>query len=310
MFHEPTSSESNMNDDTQTAVPPLTARKADGTLYTRFADVEAEIREVWRRPPSVLIDLKEKLKNETLVFLITKAGLKDEYVRGELVAEMDARAVRIAEKIAKRLDDILKDEVVSEVQGKIFDLVWSDGISTQAQFLEITFAEKVRDLTRNAIEGRKKSVMAEREQLDVSTGKDTGKGAFAVVELRKDVVDLRRDQEEILLLIEDEPRRDELYQTIHDAVKNPRDFLALYLFYAEDKSLAEIAAHFHGTIRQVREWKSTAMHQIRVALGIETEEKREALREYRRARRANHKRDSALPKVTIRPFPQPPSPSF
>jgi hypothetical protein len=306
MFRE-TSSESDMNDNTQKAVPPLTVRTADGKLYTRFADVEAEICEVWRRPPSDWIIRKEKLKNETLVFLICKAGLKDDYIRGELLAELDARTVRIAGKTAKRFDDVLQEEIVLEVQGKIFDLVWSGGISAQAEFLEITFAGKVRDLTRNAIASRKHSVMGEREQLDVSTGLDAGEGDFAVVELREDMVDLRRDPEEILLLIEDEPRRDELYRKIYDAVEDPRHFQALYLFHAEDKSLAEIAAHFNATIRQIRDWKSTAMHQIRVALGIETEEKRDALRELRRVRRANLKRESAKPKVTIRPFSQPPS---
>src|SRR5262249_24962020 len=88
-------------------------------------------------------------------------------------------------------------------------------------FLEIAFAEKVRDLTRNAIPRYKHSVMGEREQLDVATEKDAGEGAFAVVELRRDVLDLRRDQEEMLILLEDETRRDELYQKIYDSVKDP-----------------------------------------------------------------------------------------
>src|SRR5206468_12665544 len=65
------------------------------------------------------------------------------------------------------------------------------------------------------------------------------------------------------------------------------------LFHAEDNSLAEIAAHFNTTIRQIRHWKSTAMHQIHAAFGIETEEKREALRKQRRARRANRHTQSS-----------------
>jgi len=316
-----------MNDDRPKPVPPLTARTADGKLYTRFADVEAEIREVWCRPPLNWIARREKLKNETLVFLIRKSGLNDDYIRGQLQAELNARAVRISENHVKGLDDILTEEIGLEVEAKIFNLVWSDVNSAQAEYLEITFAEKVRDLTKNAIERYKHSVMGEREQLDVSTDKHAGKGRFAVVELRQDVVDLRRDPEEILLLIEDESPRDELYQKIHDAVKDPRHFQALYLFHAEDKSLSEIAAQFNATVRQIRHWKSTAMHQIRVALGIETEEKREALRQLRRARRANRRMESsaklkrarsvsaaarnikrsAQANVTIRPSPQPPS---
>src|SRR6478752_5256469 len=91
MFHKSAPSESNMGDDALKPVPPLTNRKADGTRYTRFADVEAEIRAVWYHPPTDLIALKQKLKNETLVFLICRAGLKDDYTRGELLAELDAR---------------------------------------------------------------------------------------------------------------------------------------------------------------------------------------------------------------------------
>ena len=302
-----------MNVDTPKPVPPLTAKTADGKLYTRFADVEAEIREVWCRAPLGWIALKEKLRNETLVFLIRKSGLNDDYIRGQLQAELNARAVRISENHVKGLDDILTEEIGLEVEAKIFKLVWSDVNCAQAEFLEIAFAEKVRDLTTNAIERYKKSVMGERDQLDVWTGKEAGKGAFAVVELRQDVVDLRRDQEEMLILLEDDSRRDELYQTIYDAVKDPRHFQALYLFHAEDNSLAEIAAHFNTTIRQIRHWKSTAMHQIHVAFGIETEEKREALKKQRRARRPNrHTQSSAQPnsaqrEITIRPSSQPPS---
>src|SRR5437667_12274139 len=105
MFHESTSSESHMNDDTAKPVPPLTAKTADGKLYTRFADVEAEIREVWCRPPLGWIALKEKLKNETLVFLIRKSGLKDDYIRGHLQAELNARTIRISESHVKGFDD-------------------------------------------------------------------------------------------------------------------------------------------------------------------------------------------------------------
>jgi hypothetical protein len=331
MFHESTSQEvaryracasreSHMNEDKPQPVPPLTARTADGKLYTRFADVEAEIREVWCRPPLDWIALKERLKNETLVFLIRKSGLKDDYVRGQLQAELNDRTIRISESHVKGFDDVIKEEIGLEVEGKIFKLVWSDVHCAQAEFLEIAFAEKVRDLTRNAIERYNKSVMGERDQLDVWTGKEAGKGAFGLVELQQDVLDLRRDQEEMLILLEDETRRDKLHQKIYDAVKNPKHFQALYLFHAEGNSLGEIAAHFNTTIREIRYWKTTAMHQIRVALGIETEEKREALRKRRRARRAEPKRDSAQPKETnrhtqpsaqpktrIRPSAQPPS---
>jgi predicted DNA-binding protein YlxM (UPF0122 family) len=336
-----------MNDDTPKPVPPLTAKASDGKLYRRFPDVEAEIREVWCRPASGWSALKEKVKNETLVFLIRKSGLKDDDIRGHLQAELNARTIRISESHVKGFDEVIKEEIGLEVEAKIFNLVWSDVNCAQAEFLEIAFAEKVRDLTRNAIQRYKHSVMGERDQLDVATDKDVGEGAFAVVELRQDVLDLRRDQEEMLILLEDETRRDELYQEIYDAVKDPRHFQALYLFHAEDHSLAEIAAHFDTTIRQIRYWKTTAMHQIHVAFGIETEEKREALRKHWRTRRTNRltqssaqpkiakrkrarsvsaaarnikrspqpkvakrKRDSAQPKLTKRPSSQPPSISF
>jgi hypothetical protein len=307
MFHDKTSHESNMNDDTQKPVPPLTARDAHGKRYSRFADVEAEIREVWVRRPTDWIDLKEKLKNETLVCLIHRAGLKDDYIRGKLQVELDERTIRISKGTVKGFDDVIKEEIALEVQAKVFELIWTDEDSSQAQYLEACFAKKVRDLTRNVIERYKHSVMAERDQLDVWTDPASEKGAFTAVELRRDVVDLRLGQEEMILLLEDEPGRDKLLQTIRGFVKDQRHFLALYLFYAEDKSLAEIARQFNVTTRQVGVWKATAMHQIRVGLGLETEEKREALRQWRRARRAERKRQSAQPKIRIRRNPQPPS---
>lgn len=117
------------------------------------------------------------------------------------------------------------------------------------------------------------------------------------------MADVRGNAEDILILVEDDSRQDDLLQFIRDSVKDPRHFLALYLFHAEDKSLAEIAAQFKTGVRQIRDWKDTAMHQIRVALGLETEEKREALRKLRNARRASRRAESR----NIRPRFQSPS---
>jgi DNA-directed RNA polymerase specialized sigma24 family protein len=297
--HDTTSIGLNMSDDPK-PVPPLRARKADGTPYTRFADVEAEIRDIWCRPPMDWIALKEKLKSETLAFLIKKSGQKDDYIRGELLFELKARTLRITESEVNGFDEVIREEIGLEVDGKMFGLLWSEAHSSQAEYLEISFSDKVRDLTRNAIDRYKGSVMAERDQLDVWTENDAGEGAFAVVELRRDVLDLRRDQEEMLILMEDDSRQDELLHKISHIPKDPRHFQALYLFHAEDKSLAEIAAQFQARVRTIREWKDTAMHEIRFALGIETEDKLKAIRKRRRDRRAKRTVDSAQPKRNYR----------
>jgi hypothetical protein len=223
MFHDTTSFESNMKEDKRGPVPPLTVRKKDGSLYTRFPDVEAEIGEVWCLPPSDWVDRKEKLKSETLVCLICKAGSKDEYVRGLLLGEVNVRSARISESAIKGLEDVAKEEIALEVQAKIFDLVWSGVNCSQSEYLEIAFQ-------------------------------------------------------------------------------------ALYLFHGEDKSLKEIAILFGTGTRQIRYRKDKAMHQIRVALGLETEEQREAFRKLRSARLAKrHAKSGAKPKVSIRPSSQPPS---
>jgi len=289
MFHDATSSGSPMNEDSQKPIPPLTAQTADGKPYTRFADVEAEIRHVWGLSPSEWVTRKAQLKNETLAFLVRKGGVKDDYIRGELHSELNKRTIRISKSRLKAFDHVAREEISLEVEAKVFTLLWSETDSAQADFLEVAFAAKVRDITNNAVERYKHSVMGKSDSLDVWTGADAvakDMGEFDPVELRQDVADLCRNPEEILLLIEDESRRDDLYQQIIDAVKDPRHFQALYLFYAQDHSLAQIAAHFKATVRQIREWKSTALHQVRAAFGIESEEKREALKQLRRLRRA------------------------
>ena len=308
MFHDTTSFESNMKEDKRSPVPPLTVRKKDGSLYTRFPDVEAEIGEVWSLPPLDWVDRKEKLKSETLVCLICKAGSKDEYVRGLLLEEVNVRSARISEREIKGLDEVDQEEIALEVQATIFDLIWSGVTCAQSEYLEIAFADKVRDLTRNGIDRHKKSLLGHCVELEVWTDPESKKGAFEFVELRQDVIDTRPDMEDILIFIEDEPRRDELLQKIYDAVDDPLDFQALYLFHGEDKSLKEIAALFGTRTRAIRYRKDKAMHQIRVALGLETEEQREAFRKLRAARLAKRNAKSgAKPKVSIRPSSQPPS---
>src|SRR5207248_3484712 len=169
------SSESDMYDDSAKPVPRLTVRKKDGSLYTRFADVEAEIGEVWRLPPSDWVHRIKTLKSETLACLICKSGLEDNYIAGLLIEEANARAVRISEAFVKGRDDVLTEEIAMDVEGRIFNLLWSDRNSSQAEYLQIAFADKVRDLAKNAIEHHRKSVMGERDQLDVWTDADEGK---------------------------------------------------------------------------------------------------------------------------------------
>jgi DNA-directed RNA polymerase sigma subunit (sigma70/sigma32) len=183
---------------------------------------------------------------------------------------------------------------------------------SQSEYLEIAFADKVRDLTRNGVERYKKSSMGNCVELDAWTAPDSKKGAFEFVELRQDVIDTRPDVEDLMILLEDEPRRDELLRRICDAVEDVLDFQALYLFHAEDKSLQEIATMFGTGTREIRYRKDRAMHQIRVALGLETEEKREALRKRQRERRAANRHADSSAKSTresaqIRPDSRPPS---
>jgi hypothetical protein len=305
MFHDTTLSGSHMNDDTPKPVPPLTARKADGTRYTRFPDIEAEISDVWRRPPSVWVDRLEELKNETVVFLILKAGLqRDDYHRGLLLADLNERTIRISERAAEDFLDVAKEEIALQVQTRIFDLIWSGVTCAQTEFLEIAFAEQVRNLTTNEIKRHKKSLQGHCDSLDEWVDADSEKrGAFEAVELRKDVADSRPESEDLLILAEDETRREELYQRLRIGVKDPQDFQALYLFHGEDRSLAEIAAHFGVTKRQIRYRIGIAMHQARVALGIETEEKRKALRKQRHSRRPKRR----IGYRRIRPHSEPPS---
>ena len=303
MFRNTTSPELNMSDDIPKAVPPLTCRTENGKLYTRFADIEAEIAETWARTPSDWVARRKKLKSETLVFLIRKGGVKDDDIRGQLQAELNKRSIRIANKAIKGFDEVLKEEMNLEVEAQVFSLIWSAENCPQAEYLEVNFPGKIRKLAANVIERYKHSVMAKRDQLGVWTGADAQEEAqadFAPTELWRDVDDSRRNPEEIQILIEDDSRRDDLLQFIRDSVKDPRDFLALYLFHGEDKSLAEIAAHFKTGVRQIRDCKDRAMLQIRLALGLESEEKLEAMRKLRNARRAMRRAEAR----NIRPSSQ------
>lgn len=126
MFHDAALSEPDMSKDTGKPVPPLTHRTEGGKRYTRFADIEAEITEVWPRPPSYWIAAKKKLKSETIVFLIKKGEVKDDHIRGELQAELNVRTVRIANGGMKGFDYVLKEEMALEVEAQVFNPVWLD----------------------------------------------------------------------------------------------------------------------------------------------------------------------------------------
>ncbi len=120
------------------AVPLLTHRSADGDLYTRRPDVEAEIARLVALDPSRWT--AAGLKSETVVHLIRRSWPTGEKtVLGRLLDELAKRTTRIATASARGFSPTITEEIVGAVGLEVIELALTDKITGQSEFLECSF---------------------------------------------------------------------------------------------------------------------------------------------------------------------------
>jgi len=249
---------------------------ANGQAYRRWADVEAEMQRMSRLPQSDWLAEAEHLQSETLVFLIRQTRRASQELYGRLVQELSRRMVRIANRWAQGLDEITTEEIVSQVEIKVLQLVLADTPSRQSDFLEGAFGKAVERFTINAVEKHNNSVLGRRGDLVAPVDPENDE-EFEEIEGPIELApDDRPGPEAVFLQLQDEARRPELIRKACDAVKDPRRLEAVILHYVDgwpvasrDPNQPDLERHFHASSRQIKRWIAAALKAMRNAVGDE-----------------------------------------
>src|SRR5262245_19781710 len=121
-------------------VRQLASTMAGGKGYERWADVQEQIKGFLALPQSVLLSKLKDFQNETLVFFIKEFRRGPEAFIGPLVQELSDRTIRMAARLVRDLDRMVREHIVMEVELEILTLVLDATPSSKADFLEIAFA--------------------------------------------------------------------------------------------------------------------------------------------------------------------------
>ena len=151
---------------------------ANGSGYTRWPDVDAEIEAISKCPRPECRRRAKQLRSETLVCLIGQIRNDNGEIAGALQMELSRRTMRIANPVAQGFDPTTQELIVTEVESEIRELVLSERPSTQREFLEVAFAVAVRAKTVDVIRKHKM-----KPHSDVSLHKDEGRVAMEFEEI-------------------------------------------------------------------------------------------------------------------------------
>ena len=257
---------------TTTAVPPLTHHSAEGGVYTRRADVEAEIERMLALDPSRWTAVG--LKSETVVHLIRRLWRTGEKtVLGRLLDALAKRTTRIATASARGFSPTITEEIVGVVGLEVIELVLAEQTSGQSEFLECAFDLAVQ--RRAFKQAAKRKQLRRTRQFPIHVSEDDGAvtdGAQTVPDDGPSPEDLAAEREFRALAPVQIPRA-------LAAISNPDHRLAVDLHHIQgwpitdqDPSRQTVSTYFGVCDRTIRNWMRTAFSEMRNELGVSHEQ--------------------------------------
>lgn len=251
-------------------VPPLKARKLDGTLYRRRDDVDAEIVEMLSLRQSERAARLRKMQSETIVHLIRRMLRSKKSVYGVFVKELNRRTVRIAKSFSRELDKTTRQDIAGTVENDILTVVLSEKSSRKTEVLEVAFAAAVQKRTLNIVRTYEHSVWAHTADI-LQPPADEIDDADEIERPIELVAD-DRDGPEVLAIRRLDSAR---IRSAYAAVTDPLDLKVLQLHIeqgrpicSKDPGKPDVVGELGESRGQVNYRWSTALKQIRKALGV------------------------------------------
>jgi ribosomal protein L39E len=256
-------------------VMPLQCPRENGDTYKRHADIEDKIARALRRPERDWPELAKPrgpgwMPNEVLVYLITfcASGERDD-ILGALIYELGLRVAQIAGRFVRTFDGDTAFEIREAVEKKVGELILSDPPCLQGEYLQVSFREKVEQLTLNAKAKRKNRPLPLRRApvVDTNTGEEP-----------EDPTHLIEDEgpspEDLAGLLRNNARLPEWIAAAKAAAKDPRHVDAAILrcrdewpIFDRDSDVPTLARRFDMTPRQIQNWINEGLRALRAAIG-------------------------------------------
>jgi hypothetical protein len=250
---------------------------AGGKGYEWWADVEEQITRFRSLPQSVLLSKLKDFKNETLVYFIKEFRRGPEEFIGPLVQELSRRTIRMAARLVRDLDRIVREHIVMEVELEILTLVLDETRSRQADFLEIAFAKAIEQRITDAVRRSRRSPLGKLRAEYIPFTDDQDSELERIQRPLEQLPEHRPGAEAILLQKEEDSARAAQLQQVRKAVNDPKDWEILTLHLGEgmpitsqDPNKETVPERVKIPRQRVRYRLQQARKAIRAALKLES----------------------------------------
>jgi len=255
----------------------LASVMAGGKGYERWADVEEQIKSFLPLPQSVLLAKLTDFQNETLVFFIKEFRSGPEEFIGPLVQELSDRTIRMAARLVRDLDRMVREHIVMEVEIEILTLVLDETPSRQGDFIEIAFAKAIEQRITDAVRRSKRSPLGKLRGEYIPFTDDQDSELERIQRPLERLPEHRPGAEAILLQKEEDTARAAQLQQVREAVKDPEDWeiVTLHLgkgmpITSNDPDKETVPKRVKMPRQRVRYRLQQARKAIRAALRLES----------------------------------------
>jgi hypothetical protein len=251
---------------TKSLIEGLKLSSPDGKGYSKRPDVLDEIHWILRLHHSLWDEQAPKLKNETIVFFMRLVRRGDEHLFHVFFQELCARIVVLAGRWARGfgVDKQTTENIISDAQLKVLELVLAEERTCQGDFLEIAFGMGVQSRTLNRFRAHKRSMWAHLDWIDVQDGVAMDGDIGRPLELTPD----RGPNPEAVLLYKD------LIEKAWTAIPDSRIRQALVLHFnddwpiwSNDLNTDTVARHLGVRPRQAKYMIEKGLQLMRDAIG-------------------------------------------
>ncbi len=254
-------------------IPPLLSSTKDGERYKRPAYVEAEICRMLSLPQSHWISEAEDLRSETLVFLTRWTHGIDDDVCGELLEMLRKRTNGRARRLCSDLDQVDREEVLLGVEMKILELILTTKPSRRGDFLEVAFAQAIKEITNDQLEKLANSPSG--NIVDYVAGCEDEEDQ----EIERPIEFVPTEEpgpEDTLLNLDNRKSRHRLLRKALNAVADSRNREAVIRHIgkgqpitSKQRGVESLQRYFRKDPRQIKYWIDIALKQMRDALGVQ-----------------------------------------
>jgi hypothetical protein len=256
-------------------IPQLGCSTRNGERYVRPPHVEDEIRRVLSMSREDCLGQAKSIQNETLVYFIRLTHESDDELCGRLTKELCKRVRFRTRSFSRELDNYDKEQFLNDLEIHVLTDVFTRERSREREILEIAFGWAVQRLARDEFEKFRNSTAGNIAEIPVDSTDEDWDGEEEVERPIEFLPDASSGPEQILLNLDMAEHRHQLLRRALEAISEPRHREAAILHWGHGtpvdtckRGTPSLTRRFRKEARQIRYWLTTAMNQMRTALGI------------------------------------------